>query len=141
MTLNIHTDITNKLNTFLKDNKVPNIIFHGPSGGGKHEIVRKFINNIYNNDNNLIKKYVLMVNCAHGKGIKFIREDLKFFAKAHINIHKNKMFKSIILSNADKLTIDGQSALRRSIELFSHNTRFFIIIEDKYKLLLHQSLK
>ena len=44
MTLNIHTDITNKLNTFLKDNKVPNIIFHGPSGGGKHDIVRK---NIY----------------------------------------------------------------------------------------------
>jgi hypothetical protein len=37
--------------------------------------------------------------------------------------------------NADKLTIDAQSALRRCIELFSHNTRFFIIVEDKYKLL------
>jgi hypothetical protein len=37
--------------------------------------------------------------------------------------------------NADKLTMDAQSALRRCIELFSHNTRFFIIVEDKYKLL------
>jgi len=37
--------------------------------------------------------------------------------------------------NADKLTMDAQSALRRCIELFSHNTRFFIIIEDKYNLL------
>jgi DNA polymerase III delta prime subunit len=31
--------------------------------------------------------------------------------------------------------MDAQSALRRCIELFSHNTRFFIIIEDKYNLL------
>ena len=27
----------------------------------------------------------MYVNCAHGKGIKFIREELKFFAKTHIN--------------------------------------------------------
>ena len=40
-----------------------------------------------------------------------------------------------MLSNADELTIDAQSALRRCIELFSHTTRFFIIVQDKYKLL------
>ena len=75
------------------------------------------------------------VNCAHGKGIKFIRDELKFFAKTHINSNGGDIFKSIILLNADKLTIDAQSALRRCIELFSHTTRFFIIVEDKYKLL------
>ena len=37
--------------------------------------------------------------------------------------------------NADKLTTDAQSAIRRCIELFSHSTRFFIIVEDKYKIL------
>jgi DNA polymerase III delta prime subunit len=31
--------------------------------------------------------------------------------------------------------MDAQSALRRCIELFSHNTRFFIIAEDKYNLM------
>jgi hypothetical protein len=77
----------------------------------------------------------MYVNCAHGKGIKFIRDDLKFFAKTHINSNGGNIFKSIILFNADKLTTDAQSALRRCIELFSHNTRFFIIVEDKYKLL------
>jgi hypothetical protein len=75
------------------------------------------------------------VNCAHGKGIKFVRDELKFFAKTHINIKGTGHFKTIILSNADKLTIDAQSAMRRCIELFSHTTRFFIIVDDKYKLL------
>jgi DNA polymerase III delta prime subunit len=83
----------------------------------------------------MIKNYVMEVNCAHGKGIKFIREELKFFAKTNINLKDGEIFKTIILLNADKLTIDAQSALRRCIELFSHSTRFFIIVEDKYKLL------
>jgi len=82
-----------------------------------------------------MKDYVLYVNCAQGKGIKFIREDLKHFAKTHINTLGGNLFKSIILTNADKLTIDAQSALRRCIEVFSHTTRFFIVVENKYKLL------
>ena len=133
--LQIHTEIKEKLEYFNKICKIPNIIFHGPSGSGKRTIVNEFIKNIYNNDKTVIKSLVCYVNCAHGKGIKFIREELKFFAKTHINSHGGDVFKSIILSNADKLTMDAQSALRRCIELFSHNTRFFIIVEDKYKLL------
>jgi hypothetical protein len=45
------------------------------------------------------------------------------------------MFKIIVLQNADKLTIDAQSALRRSIEIYSNNTRFFIIVENIQKIL------
>lgn len=132
MDLKIHTEIYDKLKYFVNIKKIPNIIFHGHSGSGKRTLVNNFIKIIYDNDKELIKSYVMYVNCAHGKGIKFIREELKFFAKTHTN---SGQFKSIILSNADKLTIDGQSALRRCIELFSHTTRFFIIVEDKYKLL------
>ena len=134
-TLKIHEPIMEKLQYFHDNHKIPNIIFHGQSGCGKKTIVQKFINMIYNNDRERQKHFVMHVNCAHGKGIKFIREELKFFAKTHINSNGGDIFKSIILLNADKLTIDAQSALRRCIELFSHTTRFFIIIEDKYKLL------
>ena len=135
MTLNIHTSIKNKLEYFLTINKIPNILFHGSSGCGKRTIVNDFIHQIYQNDRFKIKTLVMYVNCSHGKGIKFIREELKFFAKTHINSNGGNTFKSIILLNADKLTIDAQSALRRCIELFSHNTRFFIVAEDKYSLM------
>ena len=135
MSLHIHQSIKDKLDYFYKIHKIPNIIFHGPSGSGKRSIVNEFIDKIYDSDRTKIKSFVMYVNCSHGKGIKFIREELKFFAKTHINSNGGNTFKSIILQNADKLTMDAQSALRRCIELFSHNTRFFIIAEDKYNLM------
>ncbi len=134
MDLNIHKNISDKLNDFIKNNNIPHIIFYGPIGVGKKTILNNFINVIYDNDIEKIKNYVMIVNCAHSKGIKFIRDELKFFAKSNIH-HNNCMFKSIILLNADKLTIDAQSALRRCIEQYSHTTRFFIIVLNKDKLL------
>ena len=135
MTLSTKTAIIDKLNSFIAQNKIPNIIFHGPSGSGKRTIVYNFVDAIYNNDKQIIKTYTMFADCAHGKGIKFIRDELKFFAKTNINIQGSGYFKTIVLTNADKLTTDAQSALRRCIELFSHNTRFFIIVEHKYNLL------
>jgi hypothetical protein len=134
-TIDIHQNIYEKLNNFYITNKIPHLIFHGLSGSGKRTIVNKFLNIIYNSDKSRMKTNIMIVNCAHGKGIKFIREELKFFAKTNIQSNNGKLFKTIVLINADNLTIDAQSALRRCIEQFSFNTRFFIIIENKHKLL------
>jgi DNA polymerase III delta prime subunit len=95
--LNIHQTIKEKLSYFHKIHKIPNIIFHGPSGSGKRTIVNDFIHKIYDNDKEKIKNFTMYVNCAHGKGIKFIRDELKFFAKTHINCNGGDIFKSIIL--------------------------------------------
>jgi GTPase SAR1 family protein len=130
-----HTNIHNKLDIFIKNKKIPNIIFYGPHGSGKTYILNKFIHSVYSGDKNAIKNYVMRANCAHGKGIRFIREELKFFAKTNIDFKEGAIFKSVILTNADKLTIDAQSALRRCIELFSSSTRFFIVVENKDSLL------
>lgn len=131
----IIASVKNKLDFFLHSKKIPHIIFHGPSGTGKRTIVNHFLSNIYGHDKAKMKSNIMFVNCAHGKGIKFIREELKFFAKSNIQFNCGVMFKTIVLLNADFLTIDAQSALRRCIELFSFNTRFFIIVENKHKLL------
>lgn len=135
MTLNIHGDIIKKLENLKKSKTIPNIIFYGPNGSGKRTLVNNFVSSLYNHDKEAIRSYVLYANCAQGKGIKFIREELKFFSKTHISLNAENNFKTIILANADYLTIDAQSAMRRCIELFSHNTRFFIIVNNQTKLL------
>lgn len=130
-----HPKITDKLNYFLSTGRIPNIIFHGSNGSGKRTLVKQFIDAIYNQNKELIKNHVMNINCAHGKGIKFVREELKFFAKTNVNLSTKIQFKTVVLSNADKLTTDAQSALRRCIELFCHTTRFFIVVESKYRVM------
>lgn len=133
--LQIHQNIVKKLDGFITSSRIPHILFHGSSGTGKKTIVYDFVNKIYNEDKSKIRTNVMYVNCAHGKGIKFIRDELKFFAKTNIQGTKGILFKTIVLFNADSLTIDAQSAMRRCIESFSHNTRFFIVVENKHKML------
>lgn len=135
--INIHEDIKNLLDYFIKNDKVPHLLFHGDYGSGKKTLANNFLDKFYKkslgeNDNK--NNYIMKVDCAHGKGIKFVREDIKFFAKTNINC-KNGLFKTIMLLNADQLTIDAQSALRRCIEIFSKSTRFILIIQNKDKIL------
>lgn len=134
----IHQDIKQKLDQYIENNNVPNIIFYGNHGSGKKHVLYYFLNNLYRDVENK-SEYIMNVNCAFGKGIQFIREDLKFFSKTNLfNDNSNKsitIFKSVILLNADKLTTDAQSALRRCIEIFSNSTRFFIVTKDKTHIL------
>lgn len=138
--------VLKKLKTFQENQKIPHILFHGGTTGyEKEHLVSTFINSIYSYDRKQLKTNVLIVNCS-GKGIKFIRDEIKTFAKMHLSTTSQQHlpsveegvkqgFKTVVLLNADFLTEDAQSALRRSIELFSGNTRFFMIVENKYKLL------
>ena len=121
-----------KLQSFKQNNRIPHIILYGSILSNKEDILVTFLKTVYANEKRF-NENTMFVNCAHCKGIKFIREELKFFAKT--NTQPDIPFKSIILLNGDHLTVDAQSALRRCIEQFSENTRFFIIVENKNKLL------
>lgn len=131
-----HPHLQEKLSAFIAQKTVPHLLFYGVSGSGKKTLVNWFIHQLYH-DKASIQEYVMYVNCGHCKGIKFVREELKFFSKTNINVNLQggNFFKSVVLLNADKLTIDAQSAMRRCIEIFSHHTRFFIIVDDKCKIL------
>jgi DNA polymerase III delta prime subunit len=114
-------------------NKLPNLLLYGNNLLGKKTLLENLLLYIYKTYEN-IENNTLILNCSLGKGnIKFIRENLKFFANT-ITHKKISTFKSIVLLNADKLTLDAQSALRRSIELCGHS-KFFIITDNRNKLI------
>ena len=114
-------------------NNLPNLLLYGNNLIGKKTLLEQLLLYIYKNYKN-IENNTLILNCSLGNGnIKFIRDNLRFFANTII--HKNiTNFKSIVLLNADSLTLDAQSALRRSIEIYS-NTKFFIVTANKSKII------
>ena len=128
-----HAEYMRKFDSFIRRRAVPNILVYGPSGSGKKHMVKRFLANVYGNNASALRSNVLYVDCINGKGINFIRDELKHFAKTNVN---SSYFKSIILVLIDRLTIDAQSALRRCIELYNHNTRFFAIVENKSTIIL-----
>jgi DNA polymerase III delta prime subunit len=135
-TFKYQNKIKKKLDFYVENNNVPNILFSGNHNSGKLHLMHYLLDKIYENVENKFE-YVLFVNCAFGKGIQFIRNELKFFARTHNTKYENNrfIFKSIVLLNAEKLTMDAQSALRRCIEIFSNSTRFFIITNNKMQIL------
>lgn len=133
---NCHREIIVKLLYFVKNNQIPNIIFYGSNSCGKKYILKYFLQEIYKKSTN-IQDNILCINCCHGKGnIKFIREELKLFSNSIIiNNNSQTNIKSVILLNADSLTIDAQSSLRRLIEVNNKTTRFFIVVNNYERLL------
>ena len=109
-------------------NNIPHILFYGDTETCD---ILNTIKSYY--PENCKDKYIIKLECATSKGIKNIRDDIKLFAKQQLL--PNIPFKSVILYDAEYLTIDAQYSLRRSIEIYSHSTRFFIITKNKDKLL------
>lgn len=125
-----HEAIRAQLSGFVKSNRVPNVLLWGDTGSGKKTLLTGMLKELYDGEDS--DKLVMRVECGHGKGIKFIREELKFFGQS---LTETAIAKSVVLLNGDRLTLDAQSALRRCIELYNHSTRFFMVVEDKHKLM------
>jgi hypothetical protein len=116
----------------LKETKtIPHLLFHGEPHAGKRKKVHSFLRQIYTPEE--YKHYCMKIECATSNGIKMIRDVIKEFAKQQIC--NRVYFKSIILYDAEYLTIDAQYSLRRCIEVYSKTTRFFIVTSNRDRLL------
>lgn len=114
------------------------MLFYGPPGTGKTSTVLALAKQLYGPE--LIKTRVLELNASDERGISIVREKVKNFARMQLSnppagpagVEYRKKYscppyKIIILDEADSMTQDAQSALRRTMETYSKITRFCLI--------------
>ncbi|KAK4227586.1 P-loop containing nucleoside triphosphate hydrolase protein [Podospora fimiseda] len=117
----------------LQASNLPHMLFYGPPGTGKTSTILALAKELYGPE--LIKSRVLELNASDERGISIVREKVKDFARMQLTNppagYKAKYpcppFKIIILDEADSMTQDAQSALRRTMETYSKITRFCLI--------------
>ncbi|KAL7824223.1 P-loop containing nucleoside triphosphate hydrolase protein [Trichoderma gracile] len=117
----------------LQASNLPHMLFYGPPGTGKTSTILALAKELYGPE--MIKSRVLELNASDERGISIVRQKVKDFARMQLTNppphYKDKYpcppFKIIILDEADSMTQDAQSALRRTMETYSKITRFCLI--------------
>ncbi|KAF7892795.1 uncharacterized protein EAF02_000333 [Botrytis sinoallii] len=117
----------------LQSSNLPHMLFYGPPGTGKTSTVLALAKELYGPE--LMKSRVLELNASDERGISIVREKVKDFARMQLSnpspAYRQKYpcppYKIIILDEADSMTQDAQSALRRTMETYSRITRFCLI--------------
>lgn len=109
------------------------MLFYGPPGTGKTSTILALAKELYGPE--MFRTRVLELNASDERGISIVREKVKDFARMQLSNppphYKDKYpcppYKIIILDEADSMTQDAQSALRRTMETYSRITRFCLI--------------
>eukprot|EP00092_Neocalanus_flemingeri_P035545 GFUD01038690.1.p1 GENE.GFUD01038690.1~~GFUD01038690.1.p1 ORF type:complete len:333 (+),score=112.92 GFUD01038690.1:175-1173(+) len=118
-----HEDIISTIRTFIKQDKLPHLLFYGPPGTGKTSTILACAKEIY--PAKLFNSMVLELNASDDRGIGIVRGQVLNFASTRTIF--NSGYKLVILDEADAMTNDAQNALRRIIEKFTDNVRFCLI--------------
>ena len=105
--------------------EIPNLLFVGTPGLGKTTLARILVNNI-------LECQYLYINASDENGIDTIRSKVVGFSQTMSLDGKHKV---VILDEADGITIDGQRALRNTMEEYSGKTRFILTANYKHKII------
>jgi replication factor C subunit 2/4 len=112
------------------------MLFYGPPGTGKTSTILALAKSLFGPA--LYRSRILELNASDERGIGIVRDKVKNFARAQLSQptgldaaylaqHPCPPFKIIILDEADSMTQDAQSALRRTMETYSRITRFCLV--------------
>ena len=151
--LTFHPNQTKLLKSLSDNSEFPHLIFYGPDGAGKKTRVHCFLSKVYgegiykmntiNKELKLKSKSISYMVTSSNYHLEFCPSDVgnndKFIIShviketssfAQLDSESQKNFKVIVLLEADKMTKEAQSALRRTMEKYSENCRIIMIVND-----------
>ncbi|KFY24234.1 hypothetical protein V493_05359 [Pseudogymnoascus sp. VKM F-4281 (FW-2241)] len=118
----------------LQSSNLPHMLYYGPPGTGKTSTILALARSLYGPA--LFPSRVLELNASDERGISIVRKKVKDFARMQLSRppggeyqkqYPCPPYKIIILDEADSMTQDAQSALRRTMETYSKITRFCLV--------------
>ena len=125
-------DIKGSLPALLKNQEeMPHLLFSGSAGVGKTTMAICISKEILGDK---WKDYTLELNASDERGINMVRERVKKFSR-FAGLDTEIPFKIIILDEADEMTSDAQTALRRIIEDTAKFCRFILIANNISKII------
>ncbi|MEX0910896.1 MAG: replication factor C small subunit [Nitrosopumilaceae archaeon] len=125
-------EVIGSLKSLLKNvSEMPHLMFSGSAGVGKTTaalcLAREILGEYW-------KDHTLELNASDERGINMVRDRVKKFARFS-GLDTKIPFKLIILDEADEMTSDAQTALRRIIEDTARFCRFILIANNISKII------